>query len=98
MKALNSALAVLRRVRQQEGVAHSSSTNLFVTDGSMLIATRFTYDFGCYGDSVHEGNLRYLSQWFTVGRDYDFHDGEWKMIGGAANSELNSCDVRASHG
>jgi len=26
-------------------------------------------------------------QWFTVGRDYDFHDGEWKMIGGAANAD-----------
>ena len=63
VKALDSALAVLRRVRQQEGVAHSSSTNLFITDGSML------------------------SQWFTVGRDYDLHDGEWKMIGGAANSD-----------
>jgi glutamine amidotransferase len=87
VRAIDSALAVLRKVRQQEGVKRSSSTNLFVTDGSSLIATRFTYDFGCYGDSVLEGNLRYLSLWFTVGRDYDFHDGEWKMIGGAANSD-----------
>jgi glutamine amidotransferase len=53
----------------------------------MLIATRFTYDFGCYGDTVHEGNLQYLSLWFTVGRDYDLYDGEWKMIGGAASSD-----------
>ena len=86
VRALDAALAVLRKVRQQEGAARSSSINLFVSDGFMLVATRFTYDFGCYGDSVHEGNLRYLSQWFTTGRDYDFHDGEWKMIGGAANA------------
>jgi predicted glutamine amidotransferase len=87
VRALDAALAVLRKVRHQEGAARSSSTNLFVSDGSMLVATRFTYDFGCYGDSVHEGHLRYYSQWFTVGRDYDFHDGEWKMIGGAANAD-----------
>ena len=87
VRALDAALAVLRKVRHQEGAARSSSTNLFVSDGSMLVATRFTYDFGCYGDSVHEGHLRYSSQWFTVGRDYDFHDREWKMIGGAANAD-----------
>lgn len=85
--ALDAALAVLRKVRHQEGAAYSSPTNLFVSDGSVLVATRFTYDFGCYGDSLHEGHLQYLSQWFTVGRDYDFHDGEWKMIGGAANAD-----------
>ena len=87
VKAVDGALRVLRKVRAQEGVSRSSSVNLFISDGSMLVATRFTFDFGCYGDNVHEGNLRYLSEWFTVGRDYDFHDGEWKMIGGAANAD-----------
>jgi glutamine amidotransferase len=87
VRAVDRALAVVRTVREQVGAARSSSTNLFVTEGSMLIATRFTYDFGCYGDTVHEGNLQYLSLWFTVGRDYDLYDGEWKMIGGAASSD-----------
>src|SRR5690242_18543880 len=29
----------------------------------------------------------YLSLWFTVGRDHDLDDGEWKMVGGAANPD-----------
>jgi glutamine amidotransferase len=87
VQAVDSMLGVLRRVRAREGAARSSSVNLFVTDGNVLVATRFTLDFGCYGDSVHEGNLRYLSQWFTVGRDYGLHGDEWKMVGGAKNAD-----------
>lgn len=87
VRALDAMLGVLRRVRTQEGVARSSSINLFVTDGDVLVATRFTLDFGCYGDSLHEGNLRYLSQWFTVGRDYGLHGDEWKMVGGARKAD-----------
>ncbi|MBE9553046.1 MAG: hypothetical protein IMF05_06260, partial [Proteobacteria bacterium] len=32
--------------------------------------------------AVHEANLNYLSLWYTLGREYGFHDGDWKMIGG----------------
>jgi glutamine amidotransferase len=85
-RALEATLCVLRKVRLQEGVARSSSTNLFITNGTMLLATRFTFDFGCYGDNLNRDALRYLSQWFTVGRDYDFRDGEWKMVGGATRA------------
>jgi len=87
LKALEGTLCALRKVRLQEGVTRSSSTNLFVMNGNMLLATRFTFDFGCYGDNINKDTLRYLSQWFTVGRDYDFHDGEWKMIGGATHAD-----------
>ena len=39
---------------------------------------------------MHEANLNFLSLWYTLGRDYGLHDGEWKMTGGAeaANSIL----------
>ena len=36
---------------------------------------------------VHEANFNYLSLWYTAGRDYGLHDGEWKMTGGAANAD-----------
>ena len=87
IRAIDATLAVIRKVRRQEGAARSSSTNLFVSDGSTLAVMRFTFDFGCYGDNIEEANLRYPSQWFTVGRDYDSRDGEWKMTGGAANAD-----------
>ena len=27
-----------------------------------------------------------MSLWFTCGRDYGLHDGEWKMIGGPSGA------------
>jgi predicted glutamine amidotransferase len=31
--------------------------------------------------------LTYLSLWYTAGRDYGLHDGEWKMIGGSDGAD-----------
>jgi glutamine amidotransferase len=81
-EAVEKTLRILRRVRGDHGIGTSSSVNVFVTDGDSLIATRFAFDFGCYGDTVHEANLSYLSLWYTFGKEYGFHQGEWKMIGG----------------
>jgi glutamine amidotransferase len=69
-------------VREARGITTSSSVNLFLCSGNDLVATRFAFDFGCYGPTVHEANLNYLSLWYTFGRDYGHHDGEWKMLGG----------------
>ena len=85
--ATSRTLAVLRKIRDRVGINTSSSANLFVCDGHNLVATRFTFDFGCYSDSFSEPELTYLSLWFTFGRDYGFHDGEWKMVGGAGHSD-----------
>ena len=35
---------------------------------------------------MHEANLSYLSLWFTLGREYGFHDEEWQMVGGEAEA------------
>lgn len=82
LPAVKRTLSILRAVRRKLGIATSSSVNLFLCDGNDLVATRFTFDFGCYGPKVHEANLSYLSLWFTIGRRYGFRDGEWKMEGG----------------
>ena len=87
VRALNQVLRVLRKVRNQVGISQSSSVNLFVCDGRNLVATRFTFDFGCWEGQPHEANLSYLSLWYTTGKDYGYHDKEWKMIGGAANAD-----------
>ena len=87
LRALENTFRILRQVRERVGIYQSSSVNLFVTDGVHLVATRFTFDFGCWGNTIHEANLSYLSQWYTAGQDYGLHNGEWKMVGGTQNPD-----------
>ena len=92
VRAVERVLAIIREVRADLGIATSSSVNLFMTTGTQVAAVRYCFDFGCYRTEdpakVHEANLTFLSLWYTSGREYGFHEGEWKMIGGAdtANS------------
>src|SRR5262245_22120792 len=88
--AVARAIGAIRDARAKLGIAVSSSLNLFIADGSQLAAVRYCFDFGCYATEdaarVHEANLSYLSLWYTAGRDYGLHDGEWKMTGGSENA------------
>src|SRR6266571_2081739 len=90
-EAIEKTLAVLRKARERLGIALSSSVNLFIANGSQLAAVRYCFDFGCYRTDdparVHEANLSYLSLWYTLGRDYGLHDGEWKMTDGAERAD-----------
>jgi predicted glutamine amidotransferase len=81
-EAVEKTLRIIRAVRAKNDIHVSSSVNLFITDGESLVATRFAFDFGCYGPIVHEANLSYLSLWYTFGKEYGFNQGEWKMVGG----------------
>ena len=89
--AIEDTLAILRQARGKLGIASSSSVNLFIANGRQLAAVRYCFDFGCYRTEdpakVHEANLTFLSLWYTLGRDYALHDGEWKMTGGAENAD-----------
>lgn len=87
MAAVRQALEIVRSVREKRGIHVSSSVNLFLCDGNDLVATRFTFDFGCYPENINQANLSYLSLWYTFGRDYGFHDGEWKMLGGLSDQD-----------
>jgi predicted glutamine amidotransferase len=89
--ALEGTLGILREARRALGVDLSSSANLFIANGRQLAALRYCFDFGRYRtDSparVHEANLNFLSLWYTLGRDYALHEGEWQMTGGAARAD-----------
>ena len=87
LPAVEETLEIIRDVRHKNGISISSSVNLFLCDGNDLVATRFTFDFGCFANNVHEANLSYLSLWFTIGRDYASYDGEWRMAGGAKEAD-----------
>ena len=88
--AIEKTLAIIRAARDELRIAHSSSVNLFIANGEQLAAVRYCFDFGCYRTEdparVHEANLSFLSLWYTLGRDYGLHDGEWKMSGGAGQA------------
>lgn len=89
--ALEATLETLRTVRAELGIEVSSAVNLFLTDGERLAALRYCFDFGRYRTDdpgrLHEANLAYLSLWYTLGRDYGLHEGEWRMAGGAADAD-----------
>jgi glutamine amidotransferase len=91
VRAVEKALGILRKVRARLGIATSSSVNLFLTTGEQLAAVRYCFDYGCYRTEdpakVHEANLNFLSLWYTSGSEYGYHDGEWKMIGGADTAD-----------
>jgi glutamine amidotransferase len=80
--AVAETLRILRRVRGEHKIMQASPLNLLVSDGASIVATRFTFDFGCVPGELRVPNLNYASLWYTRGRNYGFHDGEWKMIGG----------------
>ena len=89
--AISDTLGIIRDARDRLGIALSSSVNLFFANGTQLAALRYCFDFGCYRTEdptkVHEANLTFLSLWYTLGRDYSLHEGEWKMTGGAQNAD-----------
>jgi glutamine amidotransferase len=89
--AIARALAIIRGEREALGIDVSSSANLFFADGSQVAAVRYCFDFGRYATEdparVHEANLGFLSLWYTLGRGYGLHDGEWKMTGGPEGAD-----------
>jgi glutamine amidotransferase len=90
-EAVSRTLAILREVRRELGIDASSSVNLFIANGRLAMAARYCFDFGRYRTEdpaqVHEANLSYLSLWYTQGREFGLHDGEWKMIGGEDSAD-----------
>jgi glutamine amidotransferase len=84
--AVEEVIDIVRRTRRRHGIDISSSCNLFIATSEQILGLRYCFDFGRFRtespSQVHEANLSYLSLWFTLGREYGFHDGEWQMVGG----------------
>jgi glutamine amidotransferase len=71
-QATMAALRVLREVRARHGIDTSSPVNLSLSTGEVLVATRFSFDYGWYPNEDHllETDLPYVSLWYTVGGEY----------------------------
>jgi glutamine amidotransferase len=75
------ALRILRTVRAAHGIDTSSPVNLFLSTGHVLVATRFSFDYGWYPaeDEMLETDLPFVSLWYALGGKYDRCDGDWQM-------------------
>lgn len=84
--ALVATLEVLAMTRDECGIDVSSSVNLFVANRHAIVGARYVFDFGCapIGEAAQSVSdpFEYLSLWYSVGREYTCHEGEWKMVGG----------------
>lgn len=71
-EATMAALRILREVRDKHGIDTSSPVNLCLSTGNVLLATRFSFDYGWYPDedAMLETDLPYVSLWYTVGGEY----------------------------
>ena len=87
-RAVVRTLEIVRDARRKRGIEVASAANLFVADGTNLVVTRFVFDYGCYDGPVGPFDLLYHSLWYTAGRDYGVHDGEWRMGGGAPREAI----------
>jgi glutamine amidotransferase len=75
------ALRIIRAIRRAHEIATSSPVNLFISTGTCLVATRFSFDYGWYpeSDTMLETDLPYVSLWYTLGEEYRQRKGEWQM-------------------
>jgi glutamine amidotransferase len=82
-EATRAALRILRQVRHKHGIDVSSPVNLCLSTGNVLVATRFSFDYGWYpeGDSLLETDLPYVSLWYTVGGEYVQRGDSFAMAG-----------------
>ena len=79
--ATAGALRILRKVRTAQGIDTSSPTNLFLSTGQAVVATRFSFDYGWYPpeDEMLETDLPFVSLWYAIGGEYAQRDGNWEM-------------------
>jgi glutamine amidotransferase len=86
--ALYKTIHIIRKVRAKKSINQASPLNLFITNSKCLIATRFVFDFGHFTRKHNRDDLSYQSLWFTVGKEYGFENGEFKMLFGDKPSSV----------
>ncbi len=74
-------LEILREIRNEFGIATHSAMNLVVSAGDALVATRFTFDHGCYEDKVTASILSPMLHglWYTAGGVFCEAGDDWTM-------------------
>lgn len=79
--ALLDTIEILKKVRKKNRIAISSPLNMFISNGRVIVATRYIMDYGHFGMQVvtHEVDTQYNSLWYTFGESYGQQDEQFKM-------------------
>ncbi len=82
VEATTRVLRIVRDVRAGRDLRLNSPINLFMATRRCIVAARYVLDYGWYPDDdwMMEADLPYTSLWYTTGRAYAEHDGEWQML------------------
>ena len=82
--AASKTIQEIKTLRDQFHIDTHSVINLIISNGKSMIATCFTYDFGCYEGIVSPAVLspQMHSLWYTAGDKFGEHDGNWAMSDG----------------
>ena len=79
--ATMETLSDIREFREIAGINTHSAANLIISNGEIMIATCFTYDFGRYDGLISPAVLSPAmhSLWYSLGNDFGCFDGNWTM-------------------
>lgn len=87
--AILETLKIIHHVRAKHDILYSSPVNLFITNGDLIAATRFVFDYGWQPlDTTVSTHFTYHSLWYTFGEHYGLYDGEYKMKNGKNKSSM----------
>lgn len=79
--ATSMTIQQIKLLRDQFHIDTHSVINLIISNGKFIVATCFTYDFGCYKGIVSPAVLapQMHSFWYTAGDKFGNYDGHWAM-------------------
>lgn len=85
--AVVDTLKILRKLRKKHDINLNSPLNLYISNGDIIVATRFSFDYGIFPRHLNRAHMAYHSMWYTFGHEYiQTEDGDYKMSTGERNS------------
>lgn len=85
--AIIETLKIIRDLRKKHSIDITSPANLFISNGHLIAATRFVFDYGWYPLTIKpSAHYAYHSLWYTYGENYGYHDDAYRMKLGKKNS------------
>lgn len=87
--AILETLKIIQKVRSNHNILYSSPVNLFITNGDLIAATRFVFDYGWQPlDATVSTHFTYHSLWYTFGECYGWYEDGYKMKNGKNKSSM----------
>ncbi len=87
--ALIDTLLILKKIRKKHGVDISSPLNFFISDGNLIIATRFIFDYGHFEENEYlSPKMIYSSLWYTYGEKYECYENSYQMKPGKERKSI----------